>query len=310
MKIVFMGTADFGLPTLDTLVKEGYEIAGVVTATDKKSGRGQKVSMSPIKEYALEKNLPLLQPSNLKAPEFLEELKAINADLFVVVAFRMLPESVWSLPSKGTLNLHSSLLPQYRGAAPINWAIINGETKSGVSTFFIEKEIDTGDIIYQAETPIDPNENAGSLHDRLMEIGAGLVSKTVKGIIEGNNPRIRQNHDQELKHAPKIFKDDCLVNWNQPLQKVHDFVRGMSPYPVAWSNLGEKSFRISQAKMSDLEFKGEMPGTLILEGKKNLLVACADGYLSLEQVQLQGKKRMAVADFRNGTQLEEGVMLV
>lgn len=308
MKVVFMGTADFAVPSLAAILKEGYEVVGVVTAPDKKAGRGQKISQSPVKTFAVENELNLLQPTNLKSEEFQAELKSLEADLFAVVAFRMLPESVWGMPPKGTINLHSSLLPQYRGAAPINWAIINGDKETGVSTFFIEKEIDTGDVIYQASTEIDPNENAGSLHDRLMMIGADLMVKTLSSIEKDDMPRVKQNFSQELLPAPKIFKDDCIIDWNKDVEAIHNFVRGMSPYPVAWTYLGDKSLRITEAE-KELADHNHPSGSIHFDSKKSLKVACKGGYLNIKHLQLQGKKRMDIASFRNGTQLEEGTVL-
>jgi len=303
-----MGTADFAVPSLGAILKEGYEVVGVVTAPDKKAGRGQKISQSPVKAFAVENDLNLLQPTNLKSEEFQSELKSLEADLFVVVAFRMLPESVWGMSPKGTINLHSSLLPQYRGAAPINWAIINGDKETGVSTFFIEKEIDTGDVIYQASTEIDPNENAGSLHDRLMMIGADLMVKTLVSIEKGDMPRVKQNFSQELLPAPKIFKDDCIIDWNKDVEAIHNFVRGMSPYPVAWTYLGDKSLRITEAE-KELADHNHPNGSIHFDSRKSLKVACKGGYLNIKHLQLQGKKRMDIASFRNGTQLEEGTVL-
>ena len=304
-----MGTASFAVPSLDILHVNGHEIVGVVTVPDKKAGRGQKISQSPVKEYAVAKKLNVLQPTNLKSKAFVDQLKAIDAELFVVVAFRMLPEIVWSMPKRGTLNLHSSLLPQYRGAAPINWAIINGEKSSGVSTFFIEKEIDTGDIIYQAETEIGPNENAGSLHDRLMEIGAQLVLRTIESIDQGDSPRIKQDTSRTLKHAPKIFKEDCMIDWSKSIHEVHNFVRGLSPYPVAWSSFEDKSIRIIEAEKEIVEHAFDF-GTIVCDDKKSMKIACNGGFLKVLELQLQGKKRMKTVDFRNGVHLNEGARLV
>lgn len=307
MRIVFMGTAEFAVPSLRALVEAGYNVVGVVTAPDKPSGRGLKINMSPVKEVALELGLNILQPEKLKGEEFLNELKALEVDLQIVVAFRMLPEVVWSMPPQGTFNLHSSLLPQYRGAAPINWAIINGEKESGVSTFFLKHEIDTGNIIYQDKTLINSEENVGSLYARLMNMGSKLVLKTVKSIEDGTVEPYAQDESIELKHAPKIFKEDCKIDWTKSLDEVHDFVRGLSPYPVAWTELNGKNLRIYKGHREDANHN-EAAGTLIF-GNKSLKVAVDGGYYVLEELQLQGKKRMAVKDFLNGVKLDEGIVL-
>ncbi|HEY8938012.1 MAG TPA: methionyl-tRNA formyltransferase, partial [Cyclobacteriaceae bacterium] len=233
LRIIFMGTPEFAVPSLEILIENKINVVAVITAPDKPQGRGQKIVCSPVKECALKHNVPVLQPTNLKAPEFLEELKSYNANLQIVVAFRMLPEVVWNMPSLGTFNLHASLLPQYRGAAPINWAIINGEKETGATTFFLKHEIDTGSIIYQFKEPIHENDNVGTLYERLMKNGAQLVLKTVKAIEAGTYPSVPQPHDVEIKHAPKIFKETCQINWNQSAEQIRNFVRGLSPYPAA-----------------------------------------------------------------------------
>lgn len=306
MKIVFMGTAEFAVPSLRALVKNGFDVAAVVTAPDKPAGRGLKMKTSPVKDAAVELGLSLLQPEKLKAEEFLKQLREINADLQVVVAFRMLPEVVWSMPEHGTINLHSSLLPQYRGAAPINWAIINGEKESGVSTFFLQHEIDTGNIIDQARTPIDPEENVGSLYSRLMAMGAELITKTVTSIDNGTARGTVQDETIELKHAPKIFKEDCKIDWGMGLDNLHDFVRGLSPYPVAWTILEGKSMRIFKAH-KEVGISKEKAGTLVKKDK-DLKVAVEGGYLVIDEVQLQGKKRVKAQEFANGWQKENAVL--
>ncbi|POY35285.1 methionyl-tRNA formyltransferase [Solitalea longa] len=307
MKIVFMGTPEFAVASLDILVRNNYDIAAVVTVPDKPAGRGQQLSESAVKKYAIEKGLKVLQPEKLRSPEFIDELKALNADLFIVVAFRMLPELVWSMPSKGTFNLHGSLLPQYRGAAPINWAVINGEKETGVTTFFLQHQIDTGNIIFNAKTPISDEDNAGSVHDRLMHIGAELVLKTVKAV--ENNEAVAKTQDEviaelglqisDLNHAPKIFKDDCKIDWDQPTEKIFNLIRGLSPYPTAFSELnglGLKLFKVEK----QLEHHDKTPGAVISDGKKHLKFTTTDGYINVLELQLQGKKRMNVEEFLRG----------
>ena len=299
MKIVFMGTPDFAVGILKHLVENECEIVGVITATDKAAGRGNKIQYSAVKKYALEQGLKILQPKNLKSKAFLKELKLLKADLQVVVAFRMLPAVVFELPPKGTVNLHGSLLPQYRGAAPINWAIINGEKKSGVTTFFIEQEIDTGQIIYKGETEITEDMTAGELHDLLMKQGAEVMLKTVKAIETGNYPQIPQPHDVELKPAPKIFKDDCKIDWEQLNGKVHDFIRGLSPYPAAYTILKGKRFKIF--KTTKIEEKPSLsPGQIKTDNKTYIHVATNDGYLCIKELQMEGKKRMKTEDLLRG----------
>ena len=296
-----MGTPDFAVASLDALVKAGFDIVAVVTAPDKPAGRGQKLNESAVKKYAVENNIPVLQPEKLKNPEFIEELKSYQADLQVVVAFRMLPEIVWNMPAKGTINLHGSLLPEYRGAAPINWAVINGEKQSGVSTFFLQHEIDTGNIIHSATAPIGDNETAGDLHDKLMYIGADLLVKTVKAIEEGNYTETPQKEVTAVTptHAPKIFKEDCLINWNQPAQKVYNHIRGLSPYPTAYTILQDKTFKIFKAELIEKE-PGIQPSGFLSDGKTYLNFACTDGFISVKEVQIEGKKRMEVEEFLRG----------
>ncbi|RZK68024.1 MAG: methionyl-tRNA formyltransferase [Pedobacter sp.] len=302
MKIVFMGTPDFAVASLDALVKAKFDIVAVITAPDKPAGRGQKLNESAVKKYAVEHDIPVLQPEKLKNPEFLAQLKSFDADLQVVVAFRMLPEVVWNMPKKGTINLHGSLLPQYRGAAPINHAIINGEKESGVTTFFLTHEIDTGDIIQSATTPIADDETAGELHDKLMQIGAELLVKTVKAIKEDNYQEQPQPQSEVLKHAPKIFKDDCKIDWNQPAQQVYNLIRGLSPYPTSFTFLNDKTLKVFKAELENKE-PGIAAGGFLTDGKTYLKFAAKDGFIKLIDIQYEGKKRMLIEDFLRGMRL-------
>ena len=303
-----MGTPDFAVEPLRRLVEAGKNIVAVITMPDKPAGRGHKIQFSPVKEYALSVGLPILQPTNLKDPEFIEELRSYQADLQIVVAFRMLPEIVWNMPPLGTFNLHASLLPQYRGAAPINWAVINGETETGITTFFLQHEIDTGNIIMQEKITIAPDDNAGIVHDRLMMLGADLVLKTVEQIESGNISSMPQP-EGELKAAPKIFKDTCLINFNTTAEAVRNLVRGLAPYPAAWIELTDPSGNTTNMKIYEISKELCTPthsaGTLICDGKKILKVAVLDGYIHLDQVQLAGKKRMPSADLMRGTALTQ-----
>ena len=312
MRIVFMGTPDFAVASLDAIVKAGFDVAAVITATDKPAGRGKKIQFSAVKSYALENSIEtILQPEKLKNEEFLVQLRAINADLFVVVAFRMLPEVVWSMPPKGTINLHASLLPQYRGAAPINWAVINGDTETGVSTFFIQQEIDTGKVIMQEKISISEFDNAGTVHDKLMDIGAETLVKTICKIEAGDIQPIEQSEmleTMELKPAPKIFKEDCMIDWNQPAVKVFNHIRGLSPYPGAFSILAtDKEYNLKvfeteyEIKSHDLE-----PGTVQTNGKNDFSVAVNDGFIKITELQIAGKKRMKTGDFLRGFSVEGG----
>ena len=312
LRIVFMGTPEFAEFTLRRLVEDGYNIVGVVTMPDKPMGRhGSVLQSSPVKKYAVEQGIPVLQPERLKDPAFIEQLSALKADLQIVVAFRMLPEIVWSMPRLGTFNLHGSLLPQYRGAAPINWAIINGDKETGVTTFFLKHEIDTGDIIYKESIPILPTDNAGTIHDKLMELGANLTVRTLDDIIADRVKPIPQDSipASELRPAPKIFKETCRIDWNQPTAKINDFIRGLSPYPAAWTVLHTSSGE-------DLDFKifaaapvsctpASKPGTIMCDGRKTLCVATSDGALKLQEVQIAGKKRMDVCSFLCGNDLSD-----
>ena len=307
-RIVFMGTPDFAVGSLRALVEGGYNVVAVVTMPDKPVGRHQsELSQSAVKQYAVAHNIPVLQPEKLKDPDFLEELRSYRADLQVIVAFRMLPEAVWDMPPHGTFNLHASLLPQYRGAAPINWAIINGDTETGVTTFLLDHEIDTGRIIHQARTPITEEDNVETIHDRLRDIGAGVVTQTVDDIIAGNIRPIDQDTlttDTEIRHAPKIFKDTCRLAFDLPVKRAFDFVRGMSPYPAAWTELVEENGKRTMFKIyattREETTVAEAPGTVLTDGKTYFKIAFPDGYLALTQLQLAGKKRMTVTDFLRG----------
>ncbi|WP_379089605.1 methionyl-tRNA formyltransferase [Pedobacter sp. UC225_65] len=302
MKIVFMGTPDFAVASLSALKQAGLDIVGVVTAADKPAGRGQKLNESAVKKYAVEQGLRVLQPLKLKDPAFIEELKSLKADLFVVVAFRMLPEIVWNMPPKGTINLHGSLLPQYRGAAPINHVIINGEKESGVTTFFLKQEIDTGDIIFSDAIAITDDESAGTLHDKLMVVGANLLVKTVKAIEADDYNEVPQPQSDELKTAPKIFKDFCKVDWNQSSQTIYNLIRGLSPYPTAFCTLNDKSLKIFKAEL-EVKEPGISPGAFLTDGKTYLKFAAKDGFIKLIDVQFEGKKRMLIDEFLRGMRL-------
>ena len=307
LRIVFMGTPDFAVESLRALVGNGYNVVGVITAPDKPAGRGYKLQPPAVKAYALSVGLPVLQPENLKNEVFLSELRRLKADIQVVVAFRMLPEVVWSMPPRGTFNLHASLLPQYRGAAPINWAIINGEKETGVTTFFLKHEIDTGEIIFQEKVAIGENDDAGTLHDSLMTLGARLVVRTIDAVISGTVRSLPQSEltegNKELKPAPKIHKETCRINWDRPVEEIRNFVRGLSPYPAAWTELdvnGEKmNFRIF-ATGTLPEAHRLRPGEVVTDNKATLRVAAQDGFIEVLEIQLSGKKRMKTGDFLNG----------
>lgn len=301
LRIVFMGTPEFAVPSLEILVSSGFHVVAVVTAPDKPQGRGQKITFSPVKECALRHHIPLFQPTNLKDPGFISELQAMQANLQIVVAFRMLPEMVWSMPEYGTFNLHASLLPQYRGAAPINWAIINGETETGVTTFFLKHEIDTGSIILQEREPIHPEDNAGTLYERLMHKGAALVLATVQQIQSGNLQSQPQPEPTVLRHAPKIFKDTCRIDWNQPAHQVVNFVRGLAPYPGAWTELNGKSFKILASHA--ISGKGSVAGTLTSDNKSHLHIFTSDGLVAIDELQPEGKKRMRIEEFFRGNRI-------
>ncbi|WP_018629548.1 methionyl-tRNA formyltransferase [Niabella aurantiaca] len=303
-RIVFMGTPEFAVASLDALAKAGCSIVGVITAPDKPAGRGMALQQSAVKKYALEKGWTILQPEKLKSPAFLEELRSLKADLQICVAFRMLPEVVWNMPPMGTINLHGSLLPQYRGAAPINWAVINGEKETGVTTFKLQHEIDTGNILLQDRFPVSTEDTAGTVHDTMKEVGARLLVKTVQGLANGSLTETPQQivPGTPLRHAPKIFTETCQIDFSQPVEKVHDLVRGLSPYPGAFTFLNGKKFKIFRASAR----KGttdRQPGACKTDGKTRLSFACTDGFLDLEEIQLEGKKRMAIEDFLRGYQL-------
>lgn len=302
LRIIFMGTPEFAVPSLQSLVENKSNVVAVVTVPDKPAGRGRKQTASPVKIYAESNGIPVLQPEKLKNPAFLEELRSYNADLQVVVAFRMLPEVVWSMPAKGTFNLHSSLLPQYRGAAPINWAVINGETETGVTTFFIEKDIDTGKIIFQDKEPIFPEDNAGTLYERLMHKGAKLVVKTVEAIAQGNYPQEPQGEPDNIKTAPKIFRETCEIHWNKSATEIHNFVRGLSPYPAAWTTLNGLSCKIFKTRPVDFTSDAQ-PGEYSTDNKSYLYFRTGEGWLAVDDLQIEGKKRMGVGDFLRGYKL-------
>ncbi|CAN5525484.1 methionyl-tRNA formyltransferase [soil metagenome] len=303
LRIVFMGTPDFAVASLQRLLGAGCLVVAVVTAPDRPSGRGLHLTPSPVKKAAEAANLPVLQPEKLRDPAFLEQLASYNADLQIVVAFRMLPEVVWSMPTIGTFNLHGSLLPQYRGAAPINWAIINGETETGVTTFFIEKEIDTGQMIFQDYEPIYPDDNAGTVHDRLMERGANLVLKTVHAIEAGDYPRLPQPASDDLKSAPKLSRETTEINWNQPAKIIRNFVRGLSPYPTAWTLINGKVFKLYDVSIANESPFAAEPGQAYTDNKKVILVRADDGWLRIDALQAEGKRRMTAEEFLRGNKL-------
>jgi methionyl-tRNA formyltransferase len=297
-----MGTPEFAVASLDALVQSRHQVVGVVTVADKPAGRGRQVQMSAVKNYAVEHQLPVAQPEKLRDPEFLNQLTTWNADLFVVVAFRMLPEVVWNMPPMGTINLHGSLLPKYRGAAPINRAIINGEKETGVTTFFLQHEIDTGKVIKRATLPIGPDETAGELHDRMMAIGALTLKETVDLIADGRAEAVAQemlqSNGEEVCHAPKIFKEDCKIDWSKTGAEIHNFIRGLSPYPAAWTMLGDKSLKIFSGNF--IQGNPQTQGEFSTDQKSILKFACADGWYAIKELQFEGKKRMGVEEFLRG----------
>jgi len=302
LRIVFMGTPEFAVASLDKLCMSSHELVGVVTVADKAAGRGQQISMSAVKKYAGEKGLKVLQPEKLRDEHFLSELKELNADLFVVVAFRMLPEVVWTMPPLGTINLHGSLLPMYRGAAPINHAVMNGEKETGVTTFFLQHEIDTGKVIRRTVIPIGADETAGELHDKMMQIGADTLLETVNLIASGDAQARSQEEmlkpGEDVKTAPKIFKEDCEIDWEKPVEEVYNFIRGLSPYPAAWTTFGDKTLKIFSGEK--IRHSSKPPEAYQTDGKNFLRIRCADGYISLKDIQIEGKKRMSVEDFLRG----------
>lgn len=298
LKVIFFGTPDFAVASLEAMVLAGCQVVAVVTAPDKPAGRGQVLQASPVKKFALAHQLPVLQPEKLKAPEFVAALKTFQADIYVVVAFRMLPEVVWNMPPLGTINVHASLLPQYRGAAPINWAIINGERETGVTTFKLQHAIDTGNMLLQRKISILPADNAGTIHDKLMQEGALLLVETLSRLVDGSVSETPQQEDKAMKHAPKIFKETTKINWDQPAQRVHDFVRGLSPYPAAHTVLEGKNIRLYETHLG--ETSDALPGTYATDGKSWLRFATQDDWLYVDDLQLEGKKRMRIADFLRG----------
>jgi len=301
MRIVYLGTPEFAVPPIKKLLENGYKVVAVVTAPDKPGGRlGTQVSA--VKKFALDHHIPVLQPERLKNPEFLEQLRSFQADLQIVVAFRMLPEVVWNMPPLGTMNLHGSLLPKYRGAAPINWAIINGEKETGLTTFLLKHEIDTGDLLFQERIPIDENETAGELHDRMMQVGAELVLKSVQAL-ENNTAAPFPQEETEVTHAPKIFTETCQIDFARPIAEVHNFVRGLSPHPGAWTELDGKKFKILRA-LKDATALGQVPGTFISDGKNYLKISALDGYIDILELQMEGKRRMGTREFLNGYHLK------
>lgn len=298
MNVIFLGTPDFSVPSLDAIIRAGFNVVAVVTAPDKPAGRGLKLQESAVKKYAVANNIPVLQPVKLKDPIFIEQLKSFKADIQVVIAFRMLPEIVWNMPPKGTINLHASLLPDYRGAAPINWAIINGETETGVSTFLLKHEIDTGDLILSEKVAIATDMNAGQLHDKLMQVGAEVIVKSLQAMASGSYTPIPQEKSS-TKMAPKIFTQDCLVDWNQNCLTIYNKIRGLSPYPGAITKLNGKILKIYSATFS-IETSALTSGEVRTDQRKTLSFRAADGFVNLEEIQLEGKKRMHVVDFLKG----------
>lgn len=322
LKIVFLGTPEFAVESLDLLVNEGFNIVGVVTMPDKPAGRGHRMFESPVKLYAKEHGLKIMQPVKLKDPEFIDELQSLNADLFIVIAFRMLPEVVWAMPRLGTFNLHASLLPRYRGAAPINWAVINGDTETGVTTFFLKHEIDTGDIISQEKIEIHPEDNVGDIHDRLMSLGAKLTLDTVNHIIAGDLTTTPQESlltdGEEPTSAPKIFKETCRIDWSKPAINVHNLVRGLSPYPCAWTelyNATEPDALLYNVKVLETRLipessaEGLTPGMIINDGR-SLKAVCGDGLVEIIRLQPAGKKPMTTSEFLRGARLPESTILI
>ncbi len=302
LRIIFMGTPGFAVPSLDALCKAGFEIIAVVTAPDKPAGRGYKLHQSEVKQYAVAHGLPVLQPTNLKSPEFLEQIKTLHADLQVVVAFRMLPESVWNMPPMGTINLHASLLPQYRGAAPINWAVINGEKETGITTFKLQHAIDTGNILLQQKVAIEDADNAGTVHDKLMNTGAALLVATVTGLLQGNLKEIKQEgllSDEVIHHAPKIFNEVCEIDWKKNTDEVYNLIRGLSPYPGAFTYLNDKRIKILKAGKEKINHNSP-PDRYVTDGKTFLKFATADGFIAVERLKPEGKSEMAVEDFLRG----------
>ncbi len=307
LRIVFMGTPDFAVASLAALTVQGYQVVAVVTAPDKPAGRGQKLQESAVKSYAIANAIPVLQPERLKSDAFLNELKSFRPDLQIIVAFRMLPEVVWKLPALGTFNLHGSLLPRYRGAAPLNWAIMNGDSESGVTTFLLKQEIDTGNILFYEKVSIRPDETVGELHDELMAIGAKLVIKTVEALADGSVQPIAQEMleiDPIRLHAPKIYKEECRINWSLDAMTIHNKIRGLSPYPTAWTEISAPTGELISLKIfrtiPEISTHSHTPGTILSDQKKWMKIACSDGYLSVTDLQLAGRKRMGTEEFLRG----------
>ncbi len=303
LRIIYMGTPEFAVPALELLVNHNWNVVAVITAPDKPKGRGQKIIPSPVKEAAERHNIPVLQPTNLKAPEFIAELKGYKADIQVVVAFRMLPEVVWDMPPQGTFNLHASLLPDYRGAAPINRAIINGEVETGVTTFFLKHEIDTGSIIFQEKEPVYPDDNAGSLYERLMEKGAKLVLKTIEAVSQNEVTLSLQDESRFIHHAPKIFKETCEINWSKSAEEIHNLVRGLAPYPAAYTSIQDKVCKIFKTKPDNDNSINLKTGEFITDGNDRLIFQTGKGTLEILEFQMEGKRRMAVGEYLRGNQL-------
>lgn len=313
IRIVFMGTPDFAVASLAALLEHDYKIVGVITAPDRKAGRGQKLKASAVKTYAQEKGLTVLQPTNLKSEEFIEELQSLEANLQVVVAFRMLPKVVWQMPALGTFNLHASLLPQYRGAAPIHWAVINGESTTGVTTFFIDDKIDTGEIIAQESTSISDSTTVGELHDKLMELGSALVVETVKQIEEGSVQRLKQTHEKDLKTAYKLNKDNTKIDWQLPLKQIYNKIRGLNPFPAAWCYLNNNEDNGIKVKLYNVDYTYEKHNKaigLVIPDGHQLKIACTDGYLLIKRLQLPGKRKMDVKALLNGYQFNESARML
>jgi len=313
MRIIFMGTPEFAVASLDILLQNNYDVVAVVTVPDKPAGRGQQLQQSAVKKYALEKGLTILQPEKLKDEAFINELKELKADLQIVVAFRMLPEVVWNMPPLGTYNLHGSLLPKYRGAAPINWAVINGETESGVTSFKLKHEIDTGNMLFQEKVPISKTTTAGELHDTLMKVGAEVILKTVKAI-ESGNYELKPQDDSQSIHAPKLFKDTCKINWNNPAEKIYNLIRGLSPYPAAFTEFVDKNNQTLGVKIFISEIEETLHthyvGDVKSDGKTFLKVACNNGFINIKELQMAGKKRMLVEEFLRGFKIEDGFKFI
>ena len=303
LRAIFMGTPEFAVASLQALIEQGIQVVAVVTATDKPQGRGRKIAYSPVKEYALAQNLPVLQPPNLKNSEFLAELGSYQADLQVVVAFRMLPEAVWDMPPLGTFNLHASLLPQYRGAAPINWAIINGETETGVTTFKIQHAIDTGNILFQEREPIHPDDTAGTLYAQLMHRGAILVVRTVRAIASGDYTLAPQSEEGELKEAPKLQPETCRIDWQQPAETVRNFVRGLAPYPAAWTTLNGLRCKLFAVVDTGIDEDQLIPGEYVTDNKSYLHIKARDTLVAVHDLQLEGKRRLPIEEFLRGNSL-------